>query len=272
MTVTPPDPPAAGCPWPVDPACFGDDWDALEESVKDRSLALASSTLNRLTGYRVGGCPVTVRPCKAGCLGLSYQPAFWDMAGAWGAGGFWPHIEGGVWVNSCGCQTDCACEALCEIALPAPVGRVDEVKVDGDVVDPGDYRVDGNRLVWVGAQECPWPVCQDMTKADTEPGTFSITYLNSLPVDTLGAYAAGVLAMEFAKACTGAKGCRLPSGVTSISRAGISMEITSGAFPGGLTGIREVDTYIAFYNPTPIRQAPQVWSPDLPRAPRVITG
>ena len=31
--------------------------------VQDRAPGLASATLRRLTGYRVGGCPITVRPC-----------------------------------------------------------------------------------------------------------------------------------------------------------------------------------------------------------------
>lgn len=268
MTVTPPE--ATGCPWPVDPGCLGDDWDALDESVQDRSLALASATLRRLTGYQVGGCPITVRPCKAGCVGYGYHiPAYWDMAGAWGAGGFWPHIESGVWVNSCGCTTDCACETLCEIALPAPVGRVDEVKVDGQVVDPADYRVDGNRVVWVGSTDCPWPTCQDMAAADTEVGTFSITYLNSYPVDSLGAYAAGILAFEFAKACIGSGKCRLPAGVTTVTRQGVSYDIASGSFPNGMTGIREVDAYIALWNPKGLRQPVAVWYPGKP-AVRVV--
>jgi hypothetical protein len=142
------------------------------------------------------------------------------------------------------------------------------VQVGAAIVDPADYRVDGSRLVWTGSGDCPWPVCQDMAAAAGDPGTFAVTYLNANPVDALGAYAAGVMAMEYAKACTSGK-CRLPSGVTAIARQGVTFDITSGAFPGGLTGIREVDAYLALWNPEPIRQAPQVWSPDL-ASPRVM--
>lgn len=264
-----PDPVAGDfpCSWPVDTGCFGEDWDSYSDAVRERSIALASATLRRLTGYRVGVCPITVRPCKAGCAG-STRPSYLDMMGLYGASGFYPHIEGGVWVNSCGCTHDCSCSALCEIALPGPVGRVDEVRLDGVVVPPDQYLVTSGGILWTGGGDCPWPTCQDLTLADTEVGTFSITYLNAWPVDALGAYAAGVLANEFAKACTGGK-CRLPLGVTSIARQGVSYEIASGAFPGGVTGIREVDTYLALWNPTPIRQQPKVWSPDL-RSPRVV--
>jgi hypothetical protein len=47
------------------------------------------------------------------------------------------------------------------------------------------------------------------------------------------------------------------------------MEIAGGAFPDGFTGIREVDAYIALYNPKAIRQRATVWSPDI-KSPRVM--
>ncbi len=250
------------CPWPVDPACFDAEWEALDETVRDRSLAFASATLYRLTGFRVGGCPITVRPCKASCR--NYPVTSW-YPGAW----MYPHIAaGGLWVNSCGCTTDCACEALCEIELPPPVASVSSVMVGTETIDPADYRVDGNRLVWTGDGDCPWPVCQDMKAACGEDGAFCITYMNTYPVDGLGAYSAAVLAMEFAQACIG-NNCRLPATVTSIARQGVTFDIPTGTFPGGVTGIREVDTFIAMWNPNALRQEPKVWSPDL-RSPRVM--
>jgi hypothetical protein len=210
-----------------------------------------------------------VRPCKPGCADLIVTLSYYDMISMGHGVSFWPHINSqGLWVNSCGCVTDCSCEALCSILLPAPVGRVDRVTIDGTVVAPDQYRVDGSELVWLG-DGCPFPACQDMTKPDTEPGTFSVTYLNSYPVDGMGAYAAGVLAMEYAKACTGGKGCRLPQGVTSISRQGVSMQIVSGAFPSGMTGIREVDAYIALWNPNGLTQQAGVWYPGK-KQPRVV--
>lgn len=261
----------SGCSWPIDEGCLTG-WDGLDPAVQQRSIEFASATLRRLTGYRVGGCPVTVRPCKPSCADLMRTPSYYDML-AFGAGlsGFWPHIgTDGLWINSCGCRTDCNCGEICEVSLPPPVGRVDTVRIDGvDLIANLDYRVDGNRLVWVDStRDCGWPSCQDMTKPDTEVGTFSVTYLNAYPVDTLGAYAAGVLASEFAKACTGGK-CRLPSGITSIARQGIAMDFATGAFPNNLTGIREVDAYIGLWNPTPIRQGATVWSPDV-KSPRVV--
>lgn len=99
-----------------------------------------------------------------------------------------------------------------------------------------------------------------MTAAPGTEGAFAVTYLNSYPVDGMGAYAAGVLAMEFAKACTGRK-CSLPPGTTNVTRQGVSIEVVTGSFPGGVTGIREVDAYIALWRPEGSPQwEPRVWT------------
>jgi hypothetical protein len=52
--------------------------------------------------------------------------------------------------------------------------------------------------------------------------------------------------------------------VTSISRQGVTMELASGLFDQGLTGIREVDVYIASVNPNRLKVPSRVWSPDIP--------
>jgi len=257
MTTTPAAVPY-GCEWPVDPACFEDEFDDLDDDVRDRAVAFASATLRRLTGFRVGGCPVTVRPCKPSCL--PNQAVNW----AWGSTptGLYPLNWGGVWMNVCGHSSSCSCTQLCEIALPAPVGRLDKIMLDGVEADLADYRVDdSNLLTYIGGGDCPFPVCQNMTLPDTEPGTFSITYLNAHPVDEIGAYAAGILALEFAKACTNSGKCRLPPSVVSITRQGVSMQIAAGTFPGGVTGIREVDAYIGLWNPKGLTQGATVWFP-----------
>lgn len=258
MTETPvPIPGYSGCEWPLDPACFDEDWNNLDPTTQARAASLASSTLHRLTGYRVGGCPITVRPCTKGCI-EAFIPTTW-------AAGFRPGINTeGVWVNvvvGCGCSHGCSCTSLCEVVLPGPVGEVYEVMVDGSVVPSTNYRVDGVRLVWVGAGACPWPACQDMS-ASSGPGTFLVTYLNSYAVDQTGAYACAVLAMEFAQACIGGT-CRLPPGVVSVSRQGVTFDLPTGLFPDGLTGIREVDAWVSLWNPDRISRTPTVWSPDL---------
>jgi hypothetical protein len=254
MSVTPPE--YGGCLWPIAPECKTDQWDDLDEPVQELGLAYASATLERLTLGRVGVCPITIRPCRQ-------RPSAAAYAAASGPG-FSPLNWNGVWTNVCGCDGGCTCASNCEIQLPPPVGRIDEVLVDGDVVDPGDYELQsGHILVWTGGGDCPWNLEQDMATALTEPGTFAITYLNAYPVDLLGANAVTILALEFAKACA-SKTCQLPPNVTTLVRAGVSMQIAAGTFPGGKTGIREVDAYIALWNPKGHTSPGFVYSPDLP--------
>lgn len=251
--------------WPISPGCLTGEWESLEDEVQERSKALATATLRRLTLFRVGGCPVTVRPCgKKGCSGipLGYN---WGGYGDIYAMPFFPfqQVDGSI-VNCCP-SMQCDCEAGCKVNLPGFVGAVSSIKVDGVeklVGSPPPFRVDDNStLVYTGTGDCPFPTSQNMGLNDTEDNTFSITYLPAHPVDGLGAWAAGVLAVEFSKACTG-KTCRLPTGVTQVVRQGVTLTVTPGAFPNGLTGIREVDTFISLWNPNGLKVAPSVWSPD----------
>lgn len=240
--------------WPVDTSCCSS-FDEYSPDVQARAKALAGMTMRMLTGYNVGGCPVTLRPCSISCV--SRSGGWYEQGGT-----FRPYINAyGQWVNGCGCtHGGCGCTALPSVYLGS-VSRVVEVKVDGVVVPPANYAVHGDTLVRTDGE--PWPVCQDMAAADTEVGTFSVSIVRGAAVDGLGAYAAGRLACEFAKACTGKK-CALPSNVTSVTRQGITYDMTTESFPNGLTGIREVDLVIQRYNPNKMKAPPVVWSPDLP--------
>lgn len=236
-----------GCEWPVDPGCLGDTWDAVEPTVQEYAKALAGQTLRRLTGYRVGGCSTTVRPCRKSCI-----TPYYNAYGPWQ-----PHLnELSQWVNGCGCGDECSCSVTDFINLPLPVGAVYSITLDG--VAFTNYVLLGSSLARTDG--LPWPVCQNMNQPLTASGTLGITYLNAWPVDHLGQRAAGILAAEYAKACGGGK-CRLPANVTSIVRQGVSFDIEGGAFPSGFVGIREVDAYIALWNPNGLRQAPAMWSP-----------
>lgn len=231
------------CAWEPDPACLIEEWDALDAEVQERSLMLATSSLQMLTYYRVGTCPVTIRPCptepRCGC-------------------GWNPHIRDGQWYNDCPCET--VCKPLSEVDIPGPVGYIDTVLVDGVELDihNGDFRLDnGHLLVWQGEGASPFPETQDLNKPDSEPGTWSITYSQSYPVGADARIAVAYLAVEFAKACQPKKKCSLPRGVTSVVRNGVSFTIEAGLFPGGLTGIDIVDQFILKWAPagSPVRNA-----------------
>lgn len=247
------------CTWEPDPACLGDAWDVLDADVQDRALLLATSSLQMLTYYRVGSCPITIRPCptdrrRCGCD--------WN-----------PHIRDGVWVNDCLHRTSCA--PLSEVDIPGPVGYIESMVIDGVEVDlwNGDWRLDeGHLLVWQGSGTSPIPDSQDLDKPATEPGTWAITYSRSHPVLADAKIAVGTLAMEFVKACQPKGKCALPRGVTSVVRNGVSFTVEAGLFPNGLTGLDVVDQFILKWAPAgaPVRNA-VVYDPSKRRA-RVTTG
>lgn len=227
--------------------------------VMDRADALAWNTLSSLIGYRLSLCPIALRPCAARCVAGT-----WDEASVATSGGtFTPVIIAGQWFNTCGCSRDaCGCTEIQQIIMPSPVGAVQSVRLAGAILDPTAYRVDnGNRLV--RQDGLAWPVCQDMNLPADSDEAFVITYYPNLAPNDLLRYAAGVLAVEYFKSCNGGA-CRLPNGVTNISRNGISMEISSALFPGGATGLREVDPIIRIYNPNGLTMGARVLSPDSP--------
>lgn len=251
--------PAGGScvPFTPDLGCIGDEeWEAFGPEVQARAVDLAWASMKFLSGGRLGYCAVTARPCKAGC-----RDAGW--ATPYGAA-FVPVQSGGEWFNlacGCGASGDCGCSVVCEVAFPGAVAMVTEVLLGGATLDPTAYRLlDANRLVRTDG-DC-WPVCQDLAAAPTEAGTFAVSYVPGIVPGPAGLWAVGLLAVEFARACTGGK-CRLPSSVTSLSRQGVSFEFSQGMFAGGMTGIREVDAYVMSINPTHLKQPPRVWSPDL---------
>lgn len=262
--------PASQC-WPVDWSVCAQE--TLEELTPEQiavAEAAAAQTLRMLTGYRMGGCPTTVRPCNRSCVPGSWltapDPGVY-FAGVFGGGfGFSPYVGlNGQWMNACGCRGDgCSCVKVQEVRLPGIVGEVYSVVVDGITLPETSYRIDnGNMLVRTDGEA--WPVCQDMNLDEGE-GTFLVTYLDGNPIDGVGAMVAGLLAAEFAQACLGGN-CALPSNVTNLVRAGVSQDFTEEMFPGGKTGQYTVDSFIRIWNPTETLPA-GIYSPDAPRARR----
>lgn len=247
------------CTWEADPGCLGSEWADLSPEDKERSLMLATSSLQMLTSYRVGTCPITIRPCppvpRCGC-------------------GWNPHIRNGRWYNDC--PHAYACRPLSEINIPGPVGYIESMMINGAPVDlwNGDWRLDnGHLLVWQGEGTSPVPEGQNLDRPDTDEGTWSITYSRSYPVAEDGRIAVAYLAAEFAKACLPSKKCKLPRGVTSVVRNGVSFTVEAGLFPGGLTGIDIVDQYILKWVPagSPLRSA-TVFNPRSVSSPRRTSG
>lgn len=238
----------------------------------DNAKLAASQLLWAMTGRQFGCCSVTIRPCRKCndecCLG----------GWGWGpdVGGGFPWLPfmlaDGSWTNvSCNCQDACSCTKLCEINLPTPVCSVSQVKVDGIVLDPATYRVDNfKKLVRVGP-DC-WPKCNDLTKPDTEVGTWSVTLIYGTPAPQLVLLGAAEMACEIIKSCTG-NDCALPKRLTSITRQGITASFLDdmGFLEKGMTGLYFVDLAARTYNPNRISRRPLVASPDSINQWRVST-
>ncbi len=244
-------------------------------AIRDYALMAATEVLWERTKRRFGLCELTLRPCRRSCA--PYGALAWlnNWLPTWGGSGGWgwpyPALVGGRWYNmGCGiCENDCSCTILHQIELPTPVAQILEVKVDGDVLDSSEYRVDNWRwLVRLGGDE--WPLCQDLNLADTEVGTWSVTATYGEVVPTLGLFAVNELALDIARSCVGQE-CGVPSGVVKqVQRQGVTKIFLSSEYVNGQTGLKLTDRFFNTYNPTQSGVA-TVYNIDRPQSRRVGT-
>lgn len=125
-------------------------------------------------------------------------------------------------------------------------------------------------LCAVPANSQCWPECNDLTKNDDQPGTWSVTVTYGRPVPELVLLAAAQFACELIKGCMG-KDCKLPQRVSSISRQGVSVSFLDpmSFLSEGLTGLYLVDLAARTYNPNRLQRRPVVYSPDVANKWRV---
>ena len=270
--MTAPTPTQGPCsPW--DPIWCCDLSAAGSAAVSGVALQAATEVLYHLSGQRFDICQFTVRPCRRDCGDSWWGGGFGGVVASGGGGSWWewggggwprPFNFNGAWFNlTCGgCAGSCSCSPLSEAWLPGPVSSIVSVKLDGQTLPASGYRIDDFRkLVRLGGQF--WPICQDMSKADTEVDTWSVTYTVGETVPVLGQWAVGELACEFIKACTGAA-CVIPRNATNITRQGITIDfpLWSDLLTHGLLGLRWTDMFVSTYNPNRLRAAPMVFDVD----------
>lgn len=121
-----------------------------DPTVYDNVAHMASELLWAASGRQFSGsCSRTVRPCVRSCqcwpvgLGANGWAWGWDSVG-WSWGAYW--LGGGgngvSAVQDCGGGGGC-CGSLSRVKLPGyPVTNILEVKIDGVVIDPVNYRLD----------------------------------------------------------------------------------------------------------------------------------
>ncbi|WP_405759434.1 hypothetical protein OG234_13155 [Streptomyces sp. NBC_01420] len=258
-------------PWPIMPCCEVPD----DEGLVEHWQRVATEILWRLSGRRIGLCPVTVRPCRRTCLDaapISFQ------AGA-GTGPWVPYIgTDGGWRNAsvCGCRpSGCGCSELCEVKLEGPVHSVTRVNVDGVDLIPEAYRVDAPGLLVRTDGEC-WPDCQELADPEGAPGTFTVTYLWGIAPDASATAAVSELFCHLLKGCGGAGGgacgCKANPRITRLQRQGVEIEMPDPtlSYSEGLTGLPLVDLWLAATNPDRLSRPSRVYSVDYAR-PRKTT-
>lgn len=256
-----PPPLTDGC-WPVVvPANAVTEWATLTGEVRAYAEALAVQTLRALTAGVIGGCPVTVYPCRSLCYGTNTGPTYrtFPVTGAGpGRGGVWPVLDSGTWLNiGCGACNRCG-YGRGAIRLVGAV-EVVEVAIDGEPLPSTAYYLQAGYLH--RADGTPWPTSSNRNGARG----FSVTYYDRPRVDGLGALAAGALAVEFARSMTPGAKCALPSRARSVTRNNVSLDLATAAdlFPEGRTGVDTADLWVRSINPNRLTVPPAVWSPDL---------
>ncbi len=287
MTAVTPELPAGPCSY----WCTGQDvLDVVEDSVSvppsavdlDPYALMASELLYELSARQwVGECEVQVRPCKidCGCWGDRY--GILDSSWFWGYGSLgWG--SGWGWWNSNG--DSCGCAAEGRLLLSGyPVTEIIEVKIGADVVDPAEYELQMERWLvrfWDASTSPPterfWPSCQNMNLPLGNANTWSVTYRYGSAPPQLGFQAATEMAWQLWLAQHNPGECQLSTGVTKVTRQGVTVERLLPLFGRDLkgniqsSGLVVTDAFIAAYNPQSLRRAPAVWSPDR-QYPRRIT-
>jgi hypothetical protein len=163
------------------------------------------------------------------------------------------------------------------IELPYAVTEIVQVKIDGEVIPPAEYELrDFKSLVRtrLSAGRVPvarygWPTSQIMDLPDTEPGTFSVTYMFGVAPPASGLLAVRKLAECLVLPQLGSTE-HYPKRVTNVARQGVTAAITDVmdlVMKGG-TGIYEVEVFLNSVNPNRNARQAAVWSPDLGRPGR----
>lgn len=252
--------PSLPCGWEVDTSCCST-WSDYSASLQTAAAEFGALVMWAATGRRFGLCQRTVRPC-----GEWRDNSWWGGGLYWSEGVWFPYIFNGIWRNCYGgCGGCCTCQPDHQVWLPVPAYSIPAtgVSVGGDIIPVDSWRIDnGQWLVRTDGEA--WPTCQDYNE-DSGDDVFTVTVNVGLPVPSLLLRAAGELACEYAKACTGAD-CRLPSRIQSLTRQGVSVQMVDVdmLLQRGLTGIQTVDQVISAFNPYGLKSEMRIASPDLP--------
>lgn len=258
--------------WPVSYSACEDLKEYLDEAGRpeqqDTFEAMATQLLWEWTGRRFGTDIVSLRPEP---LAGHQQPTY--RGTSYLRSTFAPVRMGGALHDVvCGvCGPVCVCAHGCKaIVLPGNVYRVHQIRIDGRVLPSDAYRVyNRSTVVLTGRTSQPgtevpavFPSVQDLSRDVTEEGTWEIRYSKGVPVPEGGQIAAGVLALELAKAACMDRDCALPARLQSVTRQGVTVQVQDefDDMLEGRTGIWLVDSWVASIRKP--RQVARAYNPD----------
>ncbi|AXH44890.1 head-tail adaptor [Gordonia phage Gaea] len=238
--------------WPLD---IPDDstavWAAASADAKAQASSWAISVLWALSGRTFGTVAEHVRPTpRPPVTGSTYAGT---LSSTYPGRRVAPPLTTGY---DPGAGRGCRIAGV-RLYLPGPIAEITEIRIDADVLPDVAYRIiDGQYVRRVDGEH--WPLRQNLNADDGTPGAWSVTYRRGVPVPAAGRLAAGVLAVEYLNDREG-RACRLPRGVTSASRQGLSIEVDARAyFTEGMTGVDEVDQWLLTVNPHRIGRPAQI--------------
>lgn len=222
---------------------------AVDGQVLADALATASAVLWLLTGRRWAGVrqsTVAVMPRRCRC-------------NPWGPG------EAGsivTWATVKIVRHDAWCSVVDQrLVMPQyPVQSVSSVVAPDFGYTASDVTVvDGRALALLDedGRETFWPQRR-----------YVVTYNFGSPPPPEGRRFAALYAAQLALAATpGAKDCKLPTRVQTVTRQNVTMAMLDPFefLDKGRVGLVDVDTWIAAVNPNALKGRPMVWSPDVTR-------
>jgi hypothetical protein len=131
---------------------------------------------------------------------------------------------------------------------------------DGEIIDPSTYYLSDHSTIF-GTPNANWSA-----------SNVEVTYTYGTPPPSAGKAAARILATELVKLYENDDTCALPQRVTTVARQGVTYTVLDNqSFVDELkTGIYAVDLFLKTANPDKARARSRVFSPDTPRARRII--
>lgn len=227
------------------------------------AIDFVTAILFRLSGRQFPGeCERTIWPCRGSNCGCC--EAGWS--GNWSFHAYpaypLPNGHGDGFINVGRCNDACRLE---RIKLPGTVNSINEVWIDGELLDPSAYKVNAYR--WLARVDGgKWPCTNNLSGEIGDPDTWTISYNYGKPVPADGRYAASIFACEVAKEHCGGDSC-LPQRLKSIEREGVSMTFPDPLefLEHGEVGIYEVDLWLKSVNPSRLKRRARLHRPDRPR-------